>query len=339
VVLDDNYKGKPAQATVTSLCLINPNISATELLAGLVPPPEFKFASFDSYQPDPAFPSQAEALAAVRTFTTGAKIGLFTKRVLHPGIYLDGGFGVGKTHLLAASYHAWRGAKAFGSFLEYTTLVGFLGFAAAVHELSQKSLICIDEFELDDPGDTMIMSRLLKELEAKGVRFAATSNTPPNALGDGRFAAADFKREIQGLGSRFNIITVDGEDYRHRPIEAHSQNLNSTEILTWATSQHQPAVDDFSELLQHLGQIHQTKYRKLISDVGALGITDMYQLSNQLDALRFVSFIDRLYEQQVPLRTSGSVAATEVFDSTMLAGGYRKKYLRAISRIGSLTLL
>jgi cell division protein ZapE len=338
-VLDDNYKGKPAQPTVTSLCVINPNISASELLAGLVPPPEFQNASFESYRPDPAFPSQTTALAASRAFATGGKVGLFSKRETHPGIYLDGGFGVGKTHLLASSYHAWRGAKAFGSFLEYTTLVGFLGFGAAVTELSKKSLICIDEFELDDPGDTMIMSRLLKELEAKGVRFAATSNTPPNALGDGRFAAADFKREIQGLGSRFNIITVDGEDYRHRPIEAHSQNLSSTEIDAWLLAQHHPAKDDFSELLKHLGTIHQTKYRKLISGIAALGVTGLYQLSNQLDALRFVSFIDRLYEQQIPLRTSGAVAATEVFDATMLGGGYRKKYLRAISRIGSLCLL
>ena len=338
-MLDDNYKGKPAQPTVTSLCVINPNISAAELLAGLVPPPEFTAASFDSYQPDPSFPSQAAALAASRAFATGGKAGMFSKRETHPGIYLDGGFGVGKTHLLASSYHAWRGAKAFGSFLEYTTLVGFLGFGAAVTELSKKSLICIDEFELDDPGDTMIMSRLLKELEAKGVHFAATSNTPPNALGDGRFAAADFKREIQGLGSRFNIITVDGEDYRHRPIEAHSQNLSSEEIDNWLSMHSRPAIDDFGGLLTHLGTIHQTKYRKLISGISALGVTGLYQLSSQLDALRFVSFVDRLYEQQIPIRTSGSVAATEVFDATMLGGGYRKKYLRAISRIGSLCLL
>ena len=338
-MLDNNYKGKPAAPTVTSLCVINPNISAAELLAGLVPPPEFVTATFESYRPDPSFPSQTAALAATRAFATGGKISLFAKREVHPGIYLDGGFGVGKTHLLAASYHAWRGTKAFGSFLEYTTLVGFLGFGAAVTELSKKSLVCIDEFELDDPGDTMIMSRLLKELEAKGTRFAATSNTPPNALGDGRFAAADFKREIQGLGSRFNIITVDGEDFRHRPIEAHSQNLSSIEIDAWAAAQSSPAVDDFSDLLKHLGTIHQTKYRKLISDISALGITGLFQLSNQLDALRFVSFIDRLYEQQIPLRTSGAVAATEIFDATMLGGGYRKKYLRAISRIGSLCLL
>jgi len=53
-------------------------------------------------------------------------------------------------------------------------------------------------------------------------------------------------------------------------------------------------------------------------------------------ALRLVTLIDRLYEQQIPLRTSGDISATQVFSKTMLEGGYRKKYLRAVSRIGAL---
>ena len=34
----------------------------------------------------------------------------------------------------------------------------------AVDALSAYSLVCIDEFELDDPGDTVLMSRLMREL-------------------------------------------------------------------------------------------------------------------------------------------------------------------------------
>ncbi len=46
--------------------------------------------------------------------------------------------------------------------------------------------------------------------------LAATSNTLPGKLGEGRFAAADFLREIQGLSSHFRPLRIDGEDYRHR---------------------------------------------------------------------------------------------------------------------------
>jgi cell division protein ZapE len=89
-------------------------------------------------------------------------------------------------------------------------------------------------------------------------------------------------------------------------------------------------------LLTLLAQIHPTKFRRLISEVGSLAIYDIFQLEDQVAALRFVALVDRLYEQQIPLRTSGDIPATKTFSSTMIAGGYRKKYLRAVSRIGAL---
>ena len=314
---------------------LSPELSTEELMRQLTPPPEFSAAHFENYRPDPRFPSQQQALEHAKQFVTRGKKS-FGKAPSNPGIYLDGGFGVGKTHLLASIWHAFPGTKAFGSFLEYTSLVGYLGFAQAIKLFSKYQLICIDEFELDDPGDTMIMSRFLKELEAAGVRFAATSNTPPNALGQGRFAAEDFKREIQGLGERFLMISVDGEDYRHRDSEAESRNLDESEIQDWIGYQPDPFLDTFDDLLGHLSTLHPTKYRALAKNAGAIAITGLYQLQDQVPALRFVAFIDRMYEQQIPLRTSGSVPATKVFSKTMIDGGYRKKYLRAVSRIGAL---
>ena len=319
-----------------SLPSIVPDLSPNELIKQLLPPPEFAKARFESYRPDANFPSQQQAVEIAKQFVTGKRAKLFAKTSTAPGIYLDGGFGVGKTHLLASIWHEFQGHKAFGSFLEYTSLVGYIGFQTAVKEFSKFGLICIDEFELDDPGDTMLMSRFLKELSAVGVKFAATSNTPPNALGQGRFAAEDFKREIQGLGERFEIISVDGEDYRHRDSSAESRNLSIRELQDWIGYQPDPRAMKFSELLTLLGQLHPTKFRRLISDVGSFAIYDVFQLEDQLAALRLVSLVDRLYEQQIPIRTSGDIPATKVFSSTMISGGYRKKYLRATSRIGAL---
>jgi cell division protein ZapE len=256
------------------------------------------------------------------------------------GIYLDGGFGVGKTHLLAAIWHEYKGPKAFGSFLAYTSLIGLLGFADALKQLSEFELLCIDEFELDDPGDTMLMSRLLSELGAKGIRFAATSNTPPNALGQGRFAAKDFAREISAMADRFQIVSVDGEDYRHRPVDGHTKALDQEQLakaIDEKTSQgSQVAVDDFDALLGHLAKVHPSKFLKLIDGIDALVLTSAHVLRDQSAALRLVSFVDRLYESQVPLSSTG-IGLTEVFSAEYLSGGYKKKYLRAISRIGSLT--
>ena len=330
--------GEQRSSGPNSLCSYSPDISAEELMRQLVPPPEFDSATFDSYLPDPDFPSQQAAVNAAKQFATGSAGKLFGRGEQPPGVYLDGGFGVGKTHLLASIWHQFRGKKAFGTFLEYTSIVGFLGFQEAVRRLSEFSLVCIDEFELDDPGDTMILSRLLKELALRGVKFAATSNTPPNALGEGRFAAEDFAREIAGLGERFQVLRIDGEDYRHRDPDAHAPILNPAELVAWATKAGAHS-DSFHDLLAHLATLHPTKFRKLLSGVSHLAITDVQQLQDQVPALRFVVFVDRLYEMQIPVRSSGDVPITEVFSKTMIEGGYRKKYLRAVSRLGALSEL
>ena len=99
--------------------------------------------------------------------------------------------------------------------MEYTHLVGALGFAETVRRLSGHKLVAVDEFELDDPGDTMLMTRLLGQLCDAGVHLTATSNTLPDKLGEGRFAAEDFRREIHALAARFQTLRVDGPDYRH----------------------------------------------------------------------------------------------------------------------------
>ena len=331
--------------TICSLVEIQPNPTLGEVLEQLVPPREFTNARFDNYLPNSDFPSQALALSEARAFVKPGVIkSLFSKgkTPTYSGIYLDGGFGVGKTHLLAAIWHEFTGKKAFGSFLAYTSLIGLLGFADALKHLSNYELICIDEFELDDPGDTMLMSRLLSELGEKGIRFAATSNTPPNALGEGRFAARDFAREISAMADRFQIVSVDGEDYRHRPVDGHTLAMSDSDLENLIGESidagKNVSRDDFDLLLKHLAKVHPSKYLKLIDSIDLLVVTSAHKLSDQSSALRLVSFVDRLYESRVAIASTG-IGLTEVFSDEYLSGGYRKKYLRAISRIGSLTEL
>jgi len=316
-----------------SLCNRFPELTAKQMLEDLVPPREFDQATFATYRPDPNFSSQA--LAVKTCAAVGETRGLFARKVSIPGVYLDGGFGVGKTHLLVSIYKQFSGSKLFGSFLTFTSLVGALGFAEAMKLLSKYQLICIDEFELDDPGNTMIMSRLLNELSASGTIFAATSNTPPNALGDGRFAAADFQREILGIGNAFQIIRIDGEDYRHRPFDAEHRSFTLGDLEAWLEPPQASSLDDFDSLLRHLSELHPAKYGKLLAGVGRVGITGSHVLTDQFDALRLVALVDRAYESQILIRAEG-LPLTEIFPDKFLNGGYRKKYLRAISRLGAL---
>jgi cell division protein ZapE len=330
--------------TRASLIERTPTLSGQEIVSHLVPPRQFGSATLESYRPDRDYPSQGAAVAAIRNFVAAwaPKAGkLFSRRKpsseVRPGIYLDGGFGVGKTHLLAALWHLAPGRKYFGTFIEYTALVGALGYRPAAALLKGASLICIDEFELDDPGDTRLMSRLLSELVASGTRIAATSNTPPNALGEGRFAAQDFLREIDALSAKFTTIRIDGLDYRRRAIEGHAVAVTDEEFAaTIDTAEGEVAVDDFEAVVAHLATVHPSRYVKLVDGLDVLGLRSVRQLRNQTDALRFVAFVDRLYDAQVRIYATGT-QLDEVFPEEMLAGGYRKKYLRATSRLIALT--
>ena len=326
-----------------------PTITGEEIAASLVPPRQFTDASFASYRPDPDFGSQQEAVTLLESFASSwapAKAsGFFGRRKkepeVKPGVYLDGGFGVGKTHLLAALWHAAPGPrKYFGTFIEYTALVGALGHAKAVEALTGSALLCIDEFELDDPGDTMMMTRLLTDLVATGTRVAATSNTPPNALGEGRFAASDFLREIHAMSSHFTTLRIDGNDFRRRSTDGHAATLDTSSyaarLTESATAGERMSDDTFDELISHLATVHPSKYIKLIDGIDRIGLRDVHELHSQTEALRLVAFIDRVYDAQIPISGTG-IPLDQVFAGDMLSGGYRKKYLRSMSRMIALT--
>ena len=329
----------------------HPTVSPERLIAQLRPPPTFADVSFATYRPDPAEPTQAAAVVACQDFCQQAvqrragRRKLLGKRAVLPGVglYLDGGFGVGKTHLLASAYYQLPGdgpesetPKAFATFGELTQLAGVFGFLECIELLANYTVVCIDEFELDDPGNTTLISRMLAALVEKGVSVAATSNTLPEQLGEGRFAAQDFLREINTLASIFTTVRIDGPDYRHRDLPPAPQPLSDQEVTARAAGAPGATLDDFDALCSHLATMHPSRYLSLIEGVTAVFLTGVHAIDDQNVALRLVSLTDRLYDAGVPVVASGA-KVDAIFSAEMLAGGYRKKYLRATSRLLALT--
>jgi cell division protein ZapE len=210
------------------------------------------------------------------------------------------------------------------------------GFVECIELLADHTAVCIDEFELDDPGNTTLISRLLSELVARGVSVAATSNTLPEQLGEGRFAVQDFMREISALASIFTSVRIDGPDYRHRDLPPAPEPLSDEEVATRATEVPGATLDDFDALCAHLATMHPSRYLTLIEGVTAVFITGAHPIDDQNVALRLVSLTDRLYDAGIPVVASGTKLDT-IFSDEMLASGFRKKYLRATSRLLALT--
>ncbi|GAA3005683.1 cell division protein ZapE [Streptomyces fulvorobeus] len=335
-----------------SLCAREPRVPADRLVAEMEPPPRFDSVRFETYVPDPNQPSQSEAVRVLSEFAHGlggahaagtARRRWFGRKAPAApagprGVYLDGGYGVGKTHLLASLWHATPAApslKAFGTFVELTNLVGALGFQQTVQTLSGHRLLCIDEFELDDPGDTVLVSSLLSRLVEAGVALAATSNTLPGKLGEGRFAAADFLREIQGLSAHFRPLRIDGEDYRHRGLPEAPAPYSEGQVTEAAYATAGAALDDFPGLLDHLARVHPSRYGAMTEGISAVCLTGVEPVSDQSTALRLVVLADRLYDREIPVLASGC-PFDKLFGEEMLNGGYQKKYFRAISRLTAL---
>jgi cell division protein ZapE len=322
----------------------HPKVTPERLIAQLTPPPTFADVSFDTYIPDPAEPTQSAAVQICQQFCAQAverragKKKLFGRREVLPGvgIYLDGGFGVGKTHLLASSYYQLPEAKAFATFGELTQLASVFGFVECIELLADYVVVCIDEFELDDPGNTTLISRLLSQLVERGVSVAATSNTLPEQLGEGRFAAQDFLREINTLAAIFTTVRIDGPDYRHRDLPAAPEPLSDDEVAARAAQTPGATLDDFDALCAHLATMHPSRYLALIEGVSEVFVTGVHAIDDQNVALRLVSLTDRLYDAGIPVVASGAKMDT-IFSDEMLAGGFRKKYMRATSRLLALT--
>lgn len=306
-------------------------------------PPRFSDATFESYRPDSDYPSQHQARERLRDATTsldnGTKKGLFGRlfggqqESGWTGLYLDGRFGVGKTHLLAAAYHAADATKAYLSFSELTYAVGALGMPKAVDLFAEARLICLDEFELDDPGNTMLATSFVRQVVERGSRLIVTSNTLPGELGRGRFSADDFSREIGELSSVFESVRIDGEDYRQRNF---SDSGALPRIVPRSVVAEYADPIDWTKLLRRLATTPPLHYPDLITELGAPGIVGVDAIADQDTALRFVHFIDKLYDRGTPLVVSTDCTIDEVFPSSYGYGGFERKFRRCQSRLHEL---
>jgi len=300
-----------------------------------VPPPRFGRVSFASYRP--AHPTQVAGRAALEAFAAWRPTpGRFPwSRPAPPpatGLYLDGGFGVGKTHLMAAAWHtAAEPRKAYLSFAELVAAIGVLGMRGALEAFGHERLYCIDEFELDDPGNTLIVKAFLAGVFERGARVIATSNTAPEAQGQGRFDATAFRREIQSIAARFAVVAIDGPD--HRVGRAHRRLLRPDDLR--AAPEEAVAID-WDELHGALERLHPVRYGAWVRGAEAWVVGGVRSIPDQQRALRFVHLVDKLYDQCVPLWLEGELTLDELFDPAYAHGAYAKKHDRCRSRIAEL---
>lgn len=147
------------------------------------------------------------------------------------GLYLWGGVGRGKTHLMDLFYEGIP----FGSRLR----THFHRFMQRVHRelrdcagekdplrligariAAEARLLCFDEFFVSDITDAMLLAGLFEELFARGVTLVATSNVAPDDLYRDGLQRARFLPAIAMIKQHTRVLNVDGGiDHRLRLLE------------------------------------------------------------------------------------------------------------------------
>ena len=179
------------------------------------------------------------------------------------GLYLWGGVGRGKTHLMDAFFESLP--------FEHKLRTHFHRFMLDVHERRKKfpdeqdplkfvaneiaekiRVVCFDEFYVSDIADAMILGRLFQHLFAQGVTLVATSNCAPDELYRNGLQRQNFLPAIEMLKSNVSVLNVDGGfDYRlraltraelyHSPNDARADEVFEDAFQDIAT---EPGLDD-----------------------------------------------------------------------------------------------
>ncbi len=147
------------------------------------------------------------------------------------GLYLWGGVGRGKTHLMDMFFRALpfrqKQRRHFHRFMyelheqlndkkDQQDPVGKI----AKHIARRTRVICFDEFFVADIADAMLLGKLFKELFSHGVTLVATSNVPPAQLYKGGLQRERFLPAITAIETHCQVMQLEGsEDYRLRILD------------------------------------------------------------------------------------------------------------------------
>lgn len=325
---------------------INFNVSIDECFKELCPHPKFATCTFDNYHSDDTYPSQAmlkEKLYNISNKTKKKQNYLFFSKKskinkISKNIYIDGTYGIGKTHLLSACFHNFKSSKAFMSFLELTYFMNFSGLEKTIEYFKPIDLLLIDEFDLDDPATTRMAARFIESIN-NNTTIITTSNRLPKELGGGKFDTTQFARELGIISNTFDTITVEGKSFRINL--ATWQAVFSSQAFNDVLESYKPKRDkllvDFDELMNKLQENHPFKFFVIPKTCDAIFIQNFKPFTSLNDALRFTIFIDHCYYHDTKLFFNTEIK-DNIFSKEIIETSFERQFLRCNSRLDELGL-
>lgn len=288
------------------------------------------------------------------------------------GIYLYGGVGTGKSMLMDIFFKQVR--------TEQKSRTHFHKFMQEIHEnintarendaidpideialtiIKKVSVLCFDEFQINDITDAMIVGRLFSKLIDGGVFIVITSNRPPDDLYKDGLNRQLFLPFIKLLKKRLDIVRLEvTKDYRREKIVGrptyfspitHNSKQEFEEIWTSLVPEPcGPLELKIKGRIFSLSYYHNSVGRSTFSNLCgvAVGALDYLMLCEHLKVLfiedipvlssleadsakRFVTLIDTLYESHTKLICIADEPPEKLY--TTGAGSF--EFNRTVSRL------
>ncbi len=328
---------------------LNFEISIDECFKELKPHPKFNQCRFDNYNNDPNYPSQLYIKNLLRNITEDSKniekksfFDIFRKnksKKKFSNLYIDGTYGVGKTHLISATFNDFNGTKAFLSFVELTYFINFYGLENTIEKFKAIDLLLIDEFDLDDPATTRMVARLIEAIN-KDTLIITTSNKLPKELGGGNFDTTMFSRELGIISNTFETVVVEGVSFRITLARWQANYSNSTFEKVFSSSKENKKVllVSFEELMTVLRNNHPFKFFVIPKNFENIFITDFHKFSLLDDALRFTTFIDHCYYYDTKIFVKSNIENDSIFIKEIMETPFERRFLRCNSRLDEMAV-
>lgn len=335
---------------------INLDVTIEECFKELKPHPKFHNCDFDNYFPDDKYPSQGRLkniLQKISSPTTPGKRAWYKPflnskpKKIHKNLYIDGTYGIGKTHLLSACFNNFEGKKAFMSFMELTYFMNYAGLEKSIETFKPVELLLIDEFDLDDPATTRMAARFIEAVNER-TTIVTTSNRLPEELGGGRFDTSRFARELGVISELFEKISVEGKSFRlnvqgwkakcgEKTFEETYNNYQRINFNSSNGDNLYKLLINKDKLIELLRNSHPFRFFVIPKTYGGIFISGFEPFEALNDALRFAIFIDHCYYYNTKLFFEGGIKEN-IFPKEMMETVFERQFLRCLSRLDEMGL-
>jgi cell division protein ZapE len=282
------------------------------------------------------------------------------------GLYIWGGVGRGKTWLLDLFFDCLPVGT--GQRMHYHHFMNQVNqrlqvFGAdrnplpkvADDLLGTATVLCLDEFFVNDIGNAMLLGGLLQRLFERGVMLVTTSNVPPQDLYRNGLQRARFLPSIALLEQHCQIVELGGEqDYRLRQLqqmplylfpdsvanreqlrkrffnmaaggvrESTALQLNGR-VLNTLYCAHSQVWIDFDSLCREPRSGRD--YLELASEFSSVFVSGLPQMDDEdIDAVRrFIDLVDAFYDQKVKLIMTAEDDIDSIYQGQRLAFEFRR---------------